>query len=182
MGLGLAIVDGLCRVLDHSLELKSKLGCGSTFLVHVPIAVGGETYRPTRPEEASSGLQGLAVLVIDDEPNICLAMSELLKCWDCRVLAAESADEAVARIASEGFFPDMVIADYRLREGCTGTQAIAKVRRALDYPVHAAILTGDTAPERLLEASASGFLILHKPIQPARLRAALTHWREAGYQ
>jgi CheY-like chemotaxis protein len=70
------------------------------------------------------------------------------------------------------------IADYRLREGHTGANVIAEIRQSLGKSIPAAILTGDTAPERLREASAGGFVLLHKPIQPCRLRAALTNWRE----
>ncbi|MFZ2854033.1 MAG: hybrid sensor histidine kinase/response regulator [Rhodocyclaceae bacterium] len=179
LGLGLAIVDGLCRILDHPLELKSSVGRGSTFLVHVPVAVAGEAYLRAVPEAASPGLQGVAVLVIDDEPSIRQAMSEVLAGWGCRVLTAESAQDALAKLAAESFSPDVIIADYRLREGLCGTEAIAEVRRFIGHAVPAAILTGDTAPERLREASASGFLLLHKPVKPARLRAVLSHWHGA---
>lgn len=181
LGLGLAIVDGLCRLLGHRVELKSRLGHGSAFLIHVPVAAGnvhGEPHLAEDAVEIPAGLQGLAVLVIDDDPDICVAMAEVLGGWGCRVRTAESARDALELLSTENFMPDMIIADYRLREGATGSGAIAEIRHALARPVRAAILTGDTDPERLREASASGFLLLHKPIQPARLRAALTHWRE----
>ncbi len=177
LGLGLAIVDGLCRVLDHPLELKSRLGYGTTFSVVVPVAVGDKPLKEAAQEKISYDLQGFAVLVIDDEPAICAAMTDVLGRWGCRVIAAESAPDALARIASEQFSPDAIIADYRLRQGYTGTEAIEEVRRVLGRAVPAAILTGDTAPERLREASASGFLLLHKPVQPERLRTALSNLR-----
>lgn len=178
LGLGLAIVDGLCRVLGHPLELRSRLGRGSAFFVRVPIAVAEAPDLGTAQEPDPSGLQGCSVLVIDDEPAICQAMTDVLTLWGCRVLSAESAQEALTRMAETGFVPEAIIADYRLR-GYTGTEAIAAIRHALGQTVPAAILTGDTAPERLREASASGLLLLHKPVQPARLRAALTNLRQA---
>jgi signal transduction histidine kinase len=177
LGLGLAIVDGLCRILDHPLELKSKLGHGTTFQVQVPIAVDTATYREEIPAETSLGLHGYAVLVIDDEPAICQAMAEVLERWGCQALTARNAQDALTQLSASGFCPDVIIADYRLEDGRTGTEAIAAVRDQLGHPVPAAILTGDTAPERLREASASGFLLLHKPVNPARLRAALFNWR-----
>lgn len=173
LGLGLAIVDGLCRVLGHALELKSRVGHGSTFLVHVPIAQAAAPAAPRDEEAASSGLQGYAVLVIDDEPSICHAMTDVLARWGCSVRTARSAQEALAQLAASGFAPDAIVVDYRLEEGRTGSEAIAAIRRELGRAVPAAILTGDTAPERLREAGASGCLLLHKPIKPARLRAAL---------
>ncbi len=177
LGLGLAIVDGLCRVLGHPLELKSRVGHGSTFLVHVPIAVGEVPRLEDMEEARSTGLHGYAVLLVDDEPAIRQAMTEVLGGWGCQVLAVESAQEALSRLATTAFSPDAIIADYRLREERSGTEAINEIRHALGRPVPAAILTGDTAPERLREANASGFQLLHKPIQPARLRALLSSWR-----
>lgn len=177
LGLGLAIVDGLCRILDHPLELKSRVGHGSTFLVHVPIAEGDVPQLEEMDEAVSAGLHGYAVLVIDDEQAIRQAMTEVLGGWGCQVRVAENAQDALAQLAAAAFSPDAIIADYRLREGRSGAEAIAEIRRTLGRSVPAAILTGDTAPARLREAGASGFLLLHKPIQPARLRSVLSAWR-----
>ncbi len=174
LGLGLAIVDGLCRALEHRLELRSCPGRGSAFSVHVPVT-GGTAPECPAPAETMDGLAGRAVLVIDDEVTIREAATTVLSQWGCQVLTAESADEAITRMAETDFMPDALITDYRLRDGRTGTGTIAAVRETLGWPVPAAILTGDTAPERLREASASGLLLLHKPLHPARLRAALTH-------
>jgi two-component system, sensor histidine kinase len=177
LGLGLAIVDGLCRILGHTVSLRSTPGRGTAFFVQAPRVADDTVQQESAPEAPPPDLSGCAVLVIDDEPTICEGMTELLTRWGCRVLAAESAEEAVRRLTAERFDPDVIIADYRLREGHTGTEAIARVRRALDRPVPAAILTGDTAPERLREASASGCLLLHKPLQAGRLREALNSLR-----
>ncbi|AWI80650.1 hybrid sensor histidine kinase/response regulator [Parazoarcus communis] len=176
LGLGLAIVDGLCRILDHPLELKSRVGHGSTFSVHVPSAAGDLPCLDDTEETASSGLRGFAVVVVDDDLAIREALAEVLCGWGCHVLTAESAGDALSQLADAAFSPDAIIADYRLREGRSGTEAIAGIRRALGRDVPAAILTGDTAPERLREASASGLLLLHKPVQPSRLRAVLSRW------
>ena len=52
---------------------------------------------------------------------------------------------------------------------------IATVRGAAGRDVPAVIITGDTGPERLRELSGTGQQLLHKPVQPARLRAVLRH-------
>ena len=99
----------------------------------------------------------------------------LLESWGHMVLSAASADDAVRRLQSWGRVPEMVIADYRLQNGDTGGQAIARVEIHL-RPVAklpAIILTGDTAPERLQQAQALGHGLLHKPVQPEALRAAI---------
>lgn len=180
LGLGLAIVDGLCRILGHSLTLRSIPGRGCAFFVQVPIAPQ-EGAAPINPQEdCPADLRGCSILVIDDEPIICQAMDEVLGNWGCRVLAAESVREALALMDEEDFIPDVIVADYRLREGRTGSEAISEIRKAVDRQIPALIVTGDTAPERLREASASGYLLLHKPVQPARLKIALTRLREAA--
>ena len=63
-----------------------------------------------------------------------------------------------------GMRPDAILADYRLREGCTGVVAIQKVLDAFGEGIPAILVTGDTAPSRLKEAAASGYPILHKPV------------------
>lgn len=180
LGLGLAIVDGLCRILGHSLTLRSIPGRGSAFFVQVPIAPQKEVVPIIPREDCLADLQGCSILIIDDEPIICQAMDEVLGNWGCRVLTVESAREALALMDEKEFIPDAIVADYRLREGRTGNEAISEIRKAVDQQIPALIVTGDTAPERLREASASGYFLLHKPVQPARLRIALTRLLEAA--
>jgi CheY-like chemotaxis protein len=71
--------------------------------------------------------------------------------------------------------PDLVISDYRLRDGETGAQAIAKINAFCGRPLPGVLVTGDTAPERLREAAQSGHAVLHKPVRPGKLRALLLH-------
>jgi signal transduction histidine kinase/CheY-like chemotaxis protein len=178
LGLGLAIVDGLGRVLNHRIELCSRVGHGSTFYVHVPFAAGEDDARDP-DEEFLVQMDGCAVLVIDDEPAIRRAMSDVLTSWGHRVLAAEDAEQAAAGIARTGFDPDVLIADYRLQDG-TGIEAIAQIRERLGRNLPAVLLTGDTDPQRLREATASGLLLLHKPIRPMRLYLALNQLRSGA--
>jgi CheY-like chemotaxis protein len=67
----------------------------------------------------------------------------------------------------------LVISDWRLRQTETGAQAIAALRAELGHDLPALLITGDTAPERLRQAQASGILLLHKPVAPEKLREEL---------
>ncbi len=67
--------------------------------------------------------------------------------------------------------------DYRLQGLTTGTEAASEVFALLERTLPVIILTGDTSPERLREASASGYLLLHKPIDPERLVEAIRERR-----
>ena len=120
-------------------------------------------------------LSGHIILVIDDEPVILRGMKGLLEQWGCQVLAAESVAQAVAYVQATMPCLAAIIADYRLRNHETGVEAIACIRALLKKEVPGFLITGDTAPERLQEAYASGYQILHKPVPPARLRALLGH-------
>ena len=172
LGLGLAIVDGLCHLLGHRVVLTSVPGRGSRFELRVPRAPKAAPAEPAEPP-SHPPLVGRVALVIDDDPGIRASLADVLRCWGCTAVAAEGVAEALATLEQQRLTPDLMIADYRLRNQVTGIAAIAEVRQALGKALPAAILTGDTAPERLKEAASAGFLLLHKPVQPASLQAAL---------
>ncbi len=112
-------------------------------------------------------------LAIDDEALVLKSLSMLLEALGHSVTAASSGDEAIDRLRGSGGEPDAIIADYRLRDSETGVLAVAKVRAALDMAVPALILTGDTAPERVMDIHRSGLKMLHKPVGVHELLGAL---------
>jgi CheY-like chemotaxis protein/anti-sigma regulatory factor (Ser/Thr protein kinase) len=177
LGLGLAIVQGLARALQVSVSLGSRVGAGTVFRLTLPLsAQAAQEAQPVVADEPD--LHGLKVMMIDDDPHVCAAMRDLLASWGCWCEAVGSAEAAIETLAQ--FDPDLLLTDYRLRGHCTGLQAVARVRAHLGRALPAAIITGDTAPERLREASASGLPLLHKPVPASRLQAVmLSLWREA---
>jgi signal transduction histidine kinase len=109
LGLGLAIVDRLGRLLGHAVELTSRVGRGSRFSITVPLAVKRHASESTTADVGViDPVRGKLVVVLDDDPL-----------------------------------------------------------------VPAFLISGDTAPERLCDASNKGFQLLHKPVTPIRLRAML---------
>ncbi len=173
LGLGLAICQRLCALLNHNLTLNSRVNKGTMFRIVVPLARAlprsGSEMRPA--DELL--LEQKTILVIDDEKEILNAMSAILRAWKCRVLTASSAEEAVRTASEAATPPDLIVCDYRLRNEATGTDAIQSVQQVLKRPVPAIIMTGDTAPERIREAQASGHALLHKPVKPAQFYAIL---------
>jgi PAS domain S-box-containing protein len=123
LGLGLAIVDRLAKLLGHGIELRSWVGRGSMFAVVVPIGAPELLRRrgAAAPEEEVSGA---VVVVIDDEPMQREGMRRALGAWGCSVVPAASAEEALTQLVGSGRKPDVIIADYRLADGATGAQAI----------------------------------------------------------
>jgi signal transduction histidine kinase/CheY-like chemotaxis protein len=173
LGLGLAIVKRLTVLLDHPLTLQSKIGRGSVFTISVPVGAGGATpVASSAVDPSPRSLEGL-VLVVDDEALVQDAMKSLLTSWGLDVIAAGSGDEMLERIASCLVAPDLILCDYRLRDGENGIDVIRRLQAEYNDDVPAVLITGDTASERLREARDSGFIVLNKPVANSKLRAAL---------
>ena len=179
LGLGLAIVRRLTGLLNHPMTLWSELGVGSVFRVSVPRVakprrLGAELAPAPPPADPASAL----ILAIDDEAVVRRAMAELLSSWGHRVIAADGAETALAALKGKSqaamVVPDLIVCDFRLGQGQTGLQAIARLQAACGVRVPAILLTGETAPEKLREAQGGGYPLLHKPLAPGRLRAAVT--------
>jgi CheY-like chemotaxis protein len=118
------------------------------------------------------------VLVVDDDRVVQQAMRELLEGWGYEVAVAGSQAEAMAR--ASGFLPDLLVVDYRLPNEANGADAIEALHAQAGRPIPAVVITGDTVPDRLKEATARGYPLLHKPAQPAKLRTTLRNLAAAG--
>jgi CheY-like chemotaxis protein len=175
LGLGLAIVDRLCRLLEHPIELKSIVGKGSCFAVAVPVASApARTVEvPDSREPRSDAFKGKLIVVIDDHAMVLGSTGGLLRSWGCRVVTAGSGDAALAGLAEYDCAPDLIISDYHLAEGETGMEAIARLRAALNTSIPAFLISADTDAERLRAVRAARYHLLHKPVRPMALRNML---------
>lgn len=175
LGLGLAIVRHTTRLLDHGVKLISIEGRGSMFSITAPArkapTEANTPAQPTAPERA------LGIMIIDDEQDVLDGLCGLLEAWGHKVYAGGSADDACrihAEAAQRGKASvHLILTDYRLGAGVTGTEAILEIRDYLNCAVPAIIVTGDTSPARLKEASDSGHRLLHKPVEAHALRDAI---------
>ena len=175
LGLGLAIVRRMTDLLDCKLTLHSRPGRGSCFAVAVPMSRRASRPLETQPIAPSGVLARGLIVVIDDETAIQSAMASLLTGWGHDVVTGGSGDEAMQRLSGRPDRPDLVICDYRLREGENGITVIERMRSEYNEDIPAMLITGDTAPDRLAEARASGLILLHKPVSNSKLRAAIVN-------
>ena len=172
LGLGLAIADGLCRVLGHPLEVRSWPGKGSVFRVSVPLATAPAAAVVAPTEQAGQPLAGLQVLCIDNEDSILIGMNSLLSRWGCQVWTARSRQECSV-LLDEGLRPHLALVDYHLDEGDTGTELMAWLRTRLGEPVPGVVISADGRSETVAQVHAAGLDYLAKPVKPAALRALL---------
>lgn len=182
LGLGLSIVDRLGQLLGHQVELASRPGKGSCFSISVPLVAARratvEAVEP--PMTVADPARGRLIVVIDDDARVLDGMRGILQSWGCRVVTGASDTAALAQLAQEGGRPDLIISDFRLANGRTGIEAIERLRGALDAAIPAFLISGDTGPERLREASASGYHLVHKPVPPMALRTTLNRLLKAN--
>jgi len=178
LGMGLAIVKRLVRLLGHELIVASKPGRGTMFRLR--IALGG------LPEiqDVTAGadtlpmplLQPRTVLVLDDEEAIREGLCGLLQEWGYDAIAAGSIAQAERAVALLDSPPDMILSDLHLGEGPGGPDGIAAIeaiRRQCGCDVAAMLITGGTSHEEIRRATESGHPVLFKPVQPRKLYDAL---------
>lgn len=175
VGLGLAIVERMVRVLGYGIRVTSRPGRGSRFEVSIPLE--HRVNEAWRSQSSAGGaihgnFDGLAVLVVDNERAVLESMAALLEGWGCEVFPADGESSALDML-SEGLLPDVILADFHLDNNATGCEAVYAVRRALDHDVPAAIITADRSDEVRTLLRAQYLPILNKPVKPNRLRALL---------
>jgi signal transduction histidine kinase/DNA-binding NarL/FixJ family response regulator len=173
LGLGLAIVRRLAALHDHEVDMQSRPGRGSVFRV-LAKAMPAAAAQPA-PQAAgfdiANPLAGKRIVVVDDEEPVREAMRQTLAAWSSDPIVAGDVDEAIARIGRGGA-PDALVVDYRLRGGRDGIDAVAQLRGVYgDVP--AIVVSGESSTEHLARITRSGLVLLHKPVAPAKLRAAL---------
>lgn len=172
VGLGLAIVERLARLLATRVEVRSQLGRGSCFWFDLPAAAPGAADEPA-PTSSPAAATPRLVLVVDDDALAREGLTAALEAWGYRVLAARDAI-AGADLAGRHRDVDAVVVDFRLPEDGTGAEAIEAIEARLGRRPPAVIVTGETDPARLREARAAGHPVLLKPVPPGQLRDALS--------
>lgn len=182
LGMGLSIAKRLVAMLGGTIEVTSQLGRGTCFAVCLPVrkpAAEDDGRTAGDPGETEGDGDGALILLVEDDAVIRMALGLMLEGWGYRVVDAGTVTEAFGHL-DDGVEPDLVLADYRLPDGATGLMAMDTVRRRLGRDVPGILLTGDTSSDRLREAASAQCALLHKPIQPHSLQAAVREALKTG--
>ena len=121
-------------------------------------------------------LAGIAVLCIDNDPQILDGMEALLGGWGCRVLKAVDLASAQQAIRDADVELSGLLVDYHLGDE-NGVDVIAALRRNLGEGFPAILITADRTRRVRDEARRCDVPVLNKPVKPAALRALLAQWR-----
>lgn len=170
MGLGLSIVRRACNKLGHPISLTSQPGRGTRFRIGLPrLEASGALPRSPRPRPA---LMGRVALVVENDARLRQGYELLLRERFGMVgRMTGSTAEALATMGDEP--PDVIIADYHLEDGDTGSAAIEALRGASDRPVPAVMITAHRDPEIARLCAAMGVALLEKPVDPDELAELL---------
>lgn len=183
LGLGLSIVARLTTLMEGRVRVSSVPGEGTRFELQLPLRpVSQDLTGPDAAALPRVELAGWRVLVIDDEELVRAGMRELLCSWGAQVDEAEGLQAALARLdeLGAGTAPPwrVCLCDLRLRHGEDGIVSAQQLRERLpSLPI--VLITGDTAPLRIEQATRSGLPLLHKPVSPDQLAQTLRSLIEA---
>jgi len=177
LGLGLAIVKRLVLLLDHQVNVDSQPGKGTVVRIRVP-RVAPEPAAFESRSVIAQDLTGTRVLVVDDEAAARDAIRGLLLQWGCDVITADRCEAALQR--TRGRTLDLVLCDLNLANGESGIHVVAQLRNQHGAALPCAYITGESSPERILEARAAGDSIALKPTRPGKLRALIEHMLRAS--
>lgn len=175
-GLGLSIVQRLVKLLTLKLDVRSEVGRGSAFSLVLPASTGHDvTADRTSSRSPFSGAQPIGearVLVVEDNVSVRQATCLLLELEGYHVTPVASLSEALQHI-QKGHGVDLLITDYHLSDGETGTQVIATLREILGISLKAVLTTGDTS-SAIKQLPRDPYLrITSKPIQAEELLTML---------
>jgi Na+/proline symporter/signal transduction histidine kinase len=164
VGLGLAIVRRIARLLGVAVELRSAPGRGTTFAVRVPIAPSGMDVPLPAPSATRALVPGLRVLCLDNDVTNLAALDAALRARRCVPLLAGTIAEALELAADEE--PDVALVDYHLDEAEDGLDVVARLRAMAPAPAIALVTADRTVAE---DDRCAGLVVLTKPVVPADL-------------
>ncbi|MCI0916740.1 PAS domain-containing protein [Pseudomonas stutzeri] len=183
LGLGLAIVEKIARILGHRIQVSSVPGRGSKFAIEVPLA---KRAPKATPEVASTDLllerlKGARVWVLDNDTAICAGMRTLLEGWGCQVVTALSEQDLAGQVDNFHADADLIIADYHLDNGCNGVDVVETVNARRASPLPALMITANYSNELKQQVRELGHMLMHKPVRPMKLKTAMCHMMEQGH-
>lgn len=176
MGLGLAIVERACILLNHDLTLDSELGRGTRFAVTLPFAEGGQHPDPMVGQGTlGHGIEPgeRIICLVENDTELRLAMCLLLEKWRFSVIDVQNAEDALLLLDEIGIVPDKFLIDYQLGDGMDGLGLIEALRgRYRD--ISALVITANRSAAVRKKCADAAVRVAQKPIDAVELAAFLS--------
>jgi signal transduction histidine kinase/CheY-like chemotaxis protein len=161
IGLGLSIVKRTAKLLGHPLSLESTLGKGSSFTITLPLC--SESNKEAVDKNSTMmPMNGVSILVIDDEDDALVSMQGVLQGWGCDVALAETPEQARGSVKLAK--PDIILSDYRLHESINGIELLQSLKQEFDFSGPCLIVSGDKSEQLLRDTKKHGFVCIDKPV------------------
>ena len=171
MGLGLSVAQGIMEQHQGKIIVESELGKGSRFTLTLPLSGGTLTSFSAAHSSKSVSLQGISVLIVEDEEMVAQSLAQTLDRNEVTAAFAYDAEDALNWLAKNGAKCQIIISDHGM-EGMSGLELLAKVK--VDYPhIRRVLLSGwgSTPPDGADMSAAER--VLSKPIPAEKLLSIL---------
>lgn len=170
LGLGLSIVSRLARLMGLAIRVRSQVGRGSSFWIEGLVPISRRNVTAAKPSrDYQRVLEGLRVLVIDDDRAVRKSTAQLLARWGCSTRATGRIDS----LKGDADRTDFVLCDQELGGETKGLDLVIRLRRLQKRPIGAAIMTGSYSEQLREDAAKVGIVVLAKPVNPSQLRSLL---------
>jgi CheY-like chemotaxis protein len=177
VGLGLAIVREVARLLGFAVNIHSRVGEGTQASLRIPnkyrVAAGATNVEHAAAQVSGGAQRRARLILVEDNDGVRLATELFLKLEGHETLSARSVAEA--DVLLEHLAPgDVVIADYHLDEKHTGLDLLLRLRERVGYDVPGVILSGDLPSVlRSIKSPVTACHFLSKPVNTAALVDAI---------
>ncbi|MBC8650572.1 response regulator [Pseudomonas sp. MTM4] len=180
-GLGLSMVYGFAKQSGGAVRIESTVGEGTSVWIYLPRYHGqsASLHAPATPEPASTSVEGRAVLVVDDEPNVRTLVTEVLQEMGLNTLEAAEGPSGLRILDSDAHL-DLLISDIGLPGGMNGRQ-LADAAREKRPSLRVLFITG-YAESSVLDRSntMSDYEVLTKPFTITDLEEKVRSMLEPG--
>jgi PAS domain S-box-containing protein len=178
-GLGLPLCQGIVEGHGGTMRVESTPGEGSLFVIELPITRAPVTASEMQVTATQGSLQGRAILVVDDEPEVAEVIAEVLSIDGYQVDTAGNGVAALRKVAERTY--DLIFSDLRMPE-LDGPGLYHELER--HHPAlcrRVVFLTGDTlTPETQAFLAGVPVPTVSKPFTLAEIRRITQHMLQAG--
>lgn len=171
-GLGLAIARRLADAMGHRIGIESTPGKGSTFAITLGMVDPPQVPPATDVAATNLPAEERLILFVENDPEVRKAVRPVMESWGYTVLDAATGVEAEERLSALMTVPAVMVVDHDLGGGERGDDVVKRIREVYGEAIPSLVVTGNLSTEEGVHRA-----MLHKPVDPNRLREAVERAR-----